>query len=1487
MIKNINYGNSVSKIDYSTLSNTLPAGQRNREEDLQIRAGLEPSGSYAGVRSRLALEQEETALSGLYTASEEALAKGVDPQFINDFVSRYVPAVTAQDEDISLEAAAGQKEVEDSFSSNLNTAINNAIDGIDPTEDMVKQELYTNFITELNDYCDNASTWKKIGGFARTVVDPQLHQNMVARGYLPEEFSKGSGILKADIVPAMRKYFIEQWDKLSVKEYKDFLDTTKEYILEQNPNTWILKETLDGLQNGVTNWSDVLGVAEVVGIGVGTIAKPSKAAKRAGDIKKLNQEATKAAASLDKTELVQEFLTPTATKPVQNVYEIASDSRVAEQLANDIGGATAEEVVKASQVRGIYNESELKLLSDLAKDQINNSFKKTAADPVDVVVRELDEGNLQVVTLLGNAKGQAMSSKQAHTLAKRMGLGIDEWELVKKDNEGYFVQTVKDLMPDSSMRLKLNFKRTDNIVDEWSYKGIMESPINWVIKHFGGSTKIGKEAHARAVEADRITQGLLSKFNKEYRSSYNSLDAAGRDAFDELYLKGQRYNDGRGKWFTADELDAAGYDESVKKAYFDFKKVSDIQYLADNNDKRATLIRHGFKKFGDFIGKPERLTAIDYRKAVIKDLDGNIVNSVHKLDPDEYTLIRINRGHILRNDDNCTHILFKKGALAEEELPHFVTKYVPGGRRRYTLGTRYVKIGHRFFNSNTGQYLNGFAKTLITGNDVDKLQKYADEVNTVLEVVRQVGDDAIEGSRRLADLDLQYFKVDNWEDVKKLVRSKDNPKGILDVDYKAQVLEHKQAYDFGNKLETLEDDLSDVDWALQDLLDMRENFTRHRGNLLDDINGETARLVDVSDIYDQTIRRASYSLAKGDLVHWYAKELARFKKVIVNWDEISVLSDMDMLNKAEVMTVGRGVLKQENVQLLRAAERFLGHSRRILNARTKWDTLLENTMYRTAQIVDSVLPKSWQRKEVFEKIASANPSKVARSLGFNYVMGWWNPAQLIKQGLGTLNVAAMEPVNASKAMLLYPLARLARGTGEYKGLLKAYKNAAMKLTGVSAEDFDGLLKYLDSYGSKNASGLLVGADKEYGAALLRDKNIIKRVWDKQYMFMREGNAANFYIADIAAYLSKKGQSFRDIAAYADDLFINMTKTSESAFQAGQSLPTASLAQWLTYPMRMVEAMGNGRLTKLQRLSLLGSQISLWGVAGTFGDDETELNMYEGLTKHGLNDNMSTFLSNGIMGVIGKELGINIDEGLGLKEQLSNIVDIYDATKGEFHIPPVPAGQAIPQAFALLKAVKEIVAPESNDYHFWRYMKYVATTKNLPSSFRNGAKGLLALRYKKFYDNRSAIISDDATTTQAIAQIVGFGPYENKMNTYMYHALLDRDQTIQDCADSLKPYIDAIRFYKIEERDVEGSNEHLDRLFKEYRMVLGAIRESLFDAFPDGDTRKKFEQLIYNHMFGKERKLTEERQAETRKALGLSEMYIINRMAEEIQNGTHE
>lgn len=1474
----------IKPIDFGQAGSYYPQDQREREEELQERAGLEPSTSYTAVREKLAGEFEESEVNDLLAASDMALRDGADAEFVSEFIKRYTPGITKGAINTSLEAAAGRREAEDALVDNPITYQNNVVDVTDTGRAMTKQESYSNLVERLRGYGQGKSLWEKTGEFFRIMVDPGVHQIRKELSWLPKEVQEEGAWTSVGLGKALNNHIRMLWENLNEAEFANAMEEIGDNLIKDNHNSLMVGDVAEYMEHGGDSLIDGFSWFEVGSLGASLAKKPIKALMKAGNVNKAAAEAADIVAkSADKTTVAQEIITPTMTKAVQNPTEISVASRVADEVGEVVAEQAAKAYVDSHMLYGLHTQDELNMIKDIAKEEVLKSFKETAVDPVDTMITELPSGEVRLSMLIGTADGHAVDAKRAHTIAKRLGLGIDEWELVKKDGEGFFVQVDRDVTNTSKIALMPGEKD----VTEWSVTGagFFNSPLNGVLKVFGGSTKIGEAAHARAVEADRILQGVMTDLNRTYRSSFNRLDKDGKKALNTLFKEGQA---GKGKWFTKEELDAKHLSEDIQKAYYDFKRVSDIEYYADNAEVRKTLMRKGYRQYGDFIGKEEKISTTNLSKAIVKDIDNNIVTDLSKYNDAEYRLVRVQRGHAIRTNADYTHILAPRTLLVEKELPSIVTHYMPGGRRLYTRGTRYVKIGSGYYNPITGKSLNGFAKTMTTGNDVKQLQQYADEVNKVIDIWKAAAGDDARAAKMLSEIDFQQFKVDNWEQVKQLIKTKDNPAGIIDTNYKAQVLEHRQKYDFGNTFDNIFDDMSDTDTALQDLLDVRANYSRTRGNLLDDINGGSAKIVDIDEVYDKTIRKASYTMAKSELTHWYANQLQKYSKVIENWRDLENLSDVEKLSRARTIIKGRDVLSEGDRQLLRAAERFLGFANRTLNARTRWDDILENTMARLAQAVDSKLPAKYQRGDVYEFISKLNPAKIGRAIGFNYVMGWWNPAQLFKQGLGVLNAAALEPVNAGKAMLLYPLVRLSRASKAEKGLLKFYKDTALRLTGISADDFDGILKFVDRYGSESASGLLVGADRVYGESLKADANLLKRAWDTQYAFMKQGNAANFYIADIAAYLSKKGASTREIAAYSDDLFINMTKTSESAFQAGQMLPTTVMAQWMTYPARMIEAMFNGRLSKSQRLRLLGSQLTLWGVGGTFLNDKNELNMYEGLIDEGMTPEAADMITNGILGAIAHELGVNFDEGLALQEQLGNLVDIFDATENEFKLPAIPAAQAVSQGVALMGAIKELVAPTTGDYDVWRYMKYLATTKNLPSSVRNTAKGALALRFQKFYDNRGRTMTDEATTIQAVAQLLGFGPYEGKQNTYMFEALNDRDKTLKEVIEAIKPYADVINFYHDEGAEQEDVDKTLEKLYNEYNIIFNGWYDTLKELYPDGDTLQQFSKQATQLLFPSTTTVVEGREDKVRKALGRAQTYIINRKSEEIRNyGTNE
>ena len=1494
--------NETQQIDFGSTKDMYPEYQKIREQDLQARAGLEPSGAYEEVRQMLAAEQEETALSDLYTASEKALENGALPQQVTDFMQKYMPEVTREDLDIALEQQAATKQVEDSFATNEKTYINNAVDGRDPTGDIAKQELFTSFINNLRGWAQSQSLAKKVGGFVRTMFDPQFHQNAVERSY----FVGGSGLRLQTAEGAtdeVTDVMLMNWRNMTTKDFKAYLDTTYTDIIAKNPNTWMIEEMCDNLEAGSTNLQEFMGWADVATIAVASVKNGFKAAKAAGDAAKCKAIAKDAVAKLDTKQVVEEMITPNAVKPLQSAAEVSGEALVDDELASLFGMQKAERIIQRARTQGIYDDAELKMLADAEKDAARNVFKRKAVDPVDISVIEDRDGVLNTVTLFGAEDGSAMTRQQAINLAKRLGYKEGEFSVVSKDASGYYVQTVKETSQRFIDTLSKTDKAVDKFTDAWSVKlspfwqkTKVESLVNGIVRHFAGVFKVSDEAAARDIVASRVQGAIKNFMNTELKSSFDRLDKEGHAIFKELYLKGQKANGGDGKWFSLKELRDSNIREDVIKAYADFKTASDMEYLTLNEATRKKLVRSGYKKYGDIYGQTVNIKTINKNGIRVLDSAGNVVEDVAKYADDaNYRLVQVSRASANQLDLDCSHVLMKVAEVAEEDLPQFVVKYAPGGRRAYTRGTSFVKVGRGWFNPETSTKLNGFAKTLVAGYDKKQLQKYADEVNQAIDIYKTAmrsQDAAFAGQIAQSSLDsanFQYFKVTSWNELKQLMKSADNPKGIIDPDFGAQVVDEGFSYTYHNGLQNAGSVFSEVDLSLQELIDNRVKFSRHRTNLLDDVNGDTVRLVDVEDIYDRTIRKTAAIGAKSELTTWYARQLEKFKSVTTNYQHLAGMSDADKINRIEFDTARRARMSQEELQLLRSGQRFVEHAKGVLNSKTKGDQLMDAFMARTAEALD-IFDK---RGKWYDAVANFRPARAARALMFNAYMGWWNPAQLIKQGLGTLNVASMEPVRAGKAMLAYIPIRLARSAEAGSEQYKLFKQMAMKGAGLTDDEFEGLMKFMNKYDVEGSAGLLVGADREYGEALRRDKQLAKKIWDSQYWFMKEGNAANYYIADITSWLKhndevKKGvrKSFTDmeVGRYSHDLFLNMTRAGESAFQRGAIVPGSEvLAQWMSYPMRMIESMFNSRLSKKQRLSLVGTQLALWGGAGTLGDDETSLNMYQGLVEADIDPEVAEALTDGILGWAGHQfLGVTFDEGVAVKEQFLRLFDFYDAARGEIKFSNISALKSFSYASSMLTAIGEFVNPTLGDRDFYRYLKYLQSQPNLASSFKNTAKGLLAWKYGQFYDKYGDVISEDATKGQAIWQMLGFRPYEAKLDNYLYEAKTNRKQAMEDLLSRFDEAINILRHHTYTDADPEK----MLQLQEAFNMELNGIM-MLADEFDDGYIKDEIENKIFEKLSRTLHSTKDDKEYDANMNFTQHFKNIILRKTEEIRNGIYE
>ena len=1340
-------------------TNAVSNDRAEYEFAMQETADITPSSDFQTVRDSLAAQQTDEDKSYDLAFTEAALRSNkITPEVAQQLMSLEYGV----NPDMSLERAAGTNAAAMALAQNPDQAQIAYADGDGYIEDWSRKNTATiGLIQNLREYSKNAQgLLGDTMDFARTIVDPGFHQLGVASGYSKTLVGEDESLLKtsgglsktiADNLRAMKlTYSPSQYEAAMSQIYKEITST--------NPNTWILDDLIDAIEGG-NNLTDVLGAVEAIGIAKGVGKAVAKGVNKAAMIN-LAKETVKNGTNAEK---LAETL-PTVAKPIEQVTTTSTHSVAKYDIPEEI----IKEAQEAMLVEGLEEGEKQALIKSLRKE-VNKTWGMSSDEPVDISAEFFDDHSALVTYRVGNA-GQGMTVEQATKRQTQLAKKGVEAEVVRTDGTGAYLEIKQAVDAKTSD----SFIQNVNGSAEWTVEdGMLSGMTNWFKRMFAGSTNLSEVAHAKDIQASRVHAQLYNKYYATKKATYDRLDKYQKTLIETVHKEGKN----KGVWFDDNQLRNFGLNNEAVEAYHAYKNMEDLTYVMDNFRTVRNLKREGYKTYGtNYIGKEVPSVSLDVNKISLIGEDGQLLNKADVLQQaNEYTFIKLKEG---LNNADATHLALRKSAAEARELPQFVTPYLAGGRRQYLKGTQFVRVlGH--VKDEAGRKVAQRVRVLTTARTAEDATKCAEEINLVINIIKEVGDDALEGTRRLSKLDLQHFRVNTWDQVKEMVN-----KGILDADGQAKAMTHGKKF-----IPDSDELLGDSDDFALDLLKVRERFNTHRGNLLDDIFGNDALTYGMDDMFNKAVARAASLGARGDLMDWYKKALMPYinKGMLKNGERLKQLDPEQLIKEA--VTVDRKQIASTDVVDFRAAENMLAHAKRIANARTPGDTAIERFMTSLAEKIYPAASKIMSPEKASNLTAwleSLNPIKAAQALSFQAYMGWWNPAQLYKQAMGTANVLFLEPVKGSQAAIAYPLVRLARATAHLPNVQKQYLKGIKKITGMDDDAVQGLFKYMDRHATEFSSGVFIGAE-DYQRALLRDKDsLMNRFWQSQYFFMREGNAANYYVADIAAYLAKHNKGHRAVAAYADDLFLNMTRASASEMQTGV---TSLFTQWLTYPMRAIEAMGNKRLSKAQRARLALGNIGLYGAGGTLG-----LNLYSSLSHTDITPETALLIQNGLLEFLDKDLGTNLsDEGIGIAGIVKDVSFLYNTTNGEISMPPVSAGAGVSIAVNALRYLGKLTKVAATDITLDDFMRDVAQERFLPSSWKNTAKAIIGFRYNELINGRG-VVTEDPTTTQKVFQALGFQPYDTKFIREVQLAVMDQDKAVQDAVDSAKEIINAVNRY---------------------------------------------------------------------------------------------
>lgn len=931
-----------------------------------------------------------------------------------------------------------------------------------------------------------------------------------------------------------------------------------------------------------------------------------------------------------------------------------------------------------------------------------------------------------------------------------------------------------------------------------------------------------EDLRAAAISETRRQTALEQKLKKQARDLSKTLSKTEKEMFEVLYERGQKLNNGQGGWITDEQIaevgDLIGKDlTNLTNVYKQFKADSDLDYYALNALERRELDRLGFKRDGLRNVKEVNSSIVDtegYSRMVINDGTKNITSVTMSADEIKakyfdkgYKLYEVHAGSANELGLDFTHYLAKDVTL--KELPTNILPYAAGGRRAYTKGKAFVKIGSSFFQD--GKYLNGWAKTLVAGNNIADLQQYADEVNQALQFYKSAGNNSAKLDAMIKNAGFEKFRINSAKDLKELIKTADNPQGILDVNHKAKVLNSGEQYIYDNNWQnafTSSDDV--VDTAMQDLLNLRSRYFRGRTHLLDDINGEKTSLISVQDVWENTIKRASYNATLGPVYQDWARYFkANFRKVIrlPNDAAIDSVSELNLIRTAQV--IDETELPDLYKPVARAAKRTQQTFMRLINTPTKTDKAITGLINKSLQ---GVIPRRWWDNRYVAKLMNANPVKGAQALVFRAAMGFFNTAQLWKQALGITTSISLEPVQGMRALAALPAVSVAYLTRNTPKLYNAVRHFGF----MKADELDGLIKFMEDHGTMSMLGSHATLSDKIDAGSL------------DLFFANLGNTLNYIVADTAAYFAKGGKTAdtRVVAEYADKLALSMTRASNSALQ--HSFLGRLLSQWLTYPMACVETMFNKKLSKAQRVSFLTAQLGMWGVGGTFAGNHA-VNLYNYLTEdEGIDNDIANYITDGIITTLAAEAGFDIREGVdawGLFQNLFGMFNVFSEDFGQ--IPKIKAARALTIIGDTFNTIKELIYPETGVFDQYNFYRMVAEKSGNFTSLRNASKALLSLQARKFYDRYGDVVKDNVTAREALMQAIGVGPVEERLRQDAYTLYNQEKEAVTEMFEEfVKPYINEINTFN-KTSQVPGRNREWiqleARLQKAWKSLLEHVR----------------------------------------------------------------
>ena len=832
-------------------------------------------------------------------------------------------------------------------------------------------------------------------------------------------------------------------------------------------------------------------------------------------------------------------------------------------------------------------------------EQVATRTAQQIADRVnDVVVntrRVIDEGSedYKVVVRLGkDGSGAPFRRKiDAEEIAKR----DPSLKVVKREDgkQGWFLETEE----------RVNVLGLPEAADVYNKGNFVSDAIN---KVFGASSvRLGDKIGGKFLQAE-AGQALIGDLIKPYEAKIRRVKGKELENLSDFMTQ---LRDGDLSYMrkapdsaSFEALYTTMYGSKPKKqtieAYESLQDINDTTWQIKSSERLKRVVAEG----GVYVNITDELGDIGYRVSTIPDnelvFDAATNRSLNKTQLTEDAIIfkvpNTFLDHLYVTNVKSTRILERVDVMP----------YNVGGPRtnqefRWFVGS--VKE-QRLVSGNT--ISSGF-KTMLGSFGKDQATKAVSELNNITRKVKELLD--LNALDDVQDLVLSQKQYDELGDV---IRANNTwNKHVTDLE-DLQTLSSRYGFKFREEfvakardekvsIREAGEDVTLVGSSFGETIGVRQNMKRGDTPLIEFGGKKAVNANPVSAIADQfgseAFGYANRAATQNAIVGWV--KLAQKNEGLVNFPKATPSNDyLNLFMNAEVTKTGKF---NDVAAQLRETQDVI---KRRLN-QPSW--LSDRWTSFTNSATEAVFGVTGKKID----FTKADPASRLLQVGFYSKFGFLNPDQFMLQGLHSLTIAAISPVQGTKALgLTTPLMVIANLTDSPTRALAIRRLA--QVSPISEDDLTKLIQYIDESGRNIIDNQIIElqAPQKFGAASTlagKAKEKVGTALDKSTIFFKEGDRVTRITGMITAFLEHRVKrpdvdplspdAKLWITNREQDLTFRMTTGSRSFIQSG---PMRVPTQWLSFSFRALENIVVGRnFTLGERTRMFAVMGPLYGLTG--------------------------------------------------------------------------------------------------------------------------------------------------------------------------------------------------------------------------------------------------------------------------------------------------